>query len=268
MSGISLGQALPLFISSKFSEILSKNQLDTFAKVWDYKVNWFEEPNERRGGWSGVGRINIKQSDGSEIGAFLKKQDKHCRTSFLHPVKGVPTFQREFEMMQYLANKRVKAPEVLFFGRNPLGDLKTTLMTKELAGFFPLEELTEKLFADKRPAISQQRPVISAVAAFARQLHSVKIQHRSFYPKHLFVNMTNQNAPEIAVIDLEKSRINVIPAMRTLIDLTTLNRHARYWSKTRRMSFYLQYLGLKRLTPYAKWMCRMIIKRSNRVKHN
>lgn len=250
------------FCADKYLALLQKNQLDTFDKVWNYQVNWFEEPNERRGGWSGVGRITIKDG-ANEMGAFLKKQDKHCRTSFLHPIHGVPTFQREFEMMQFLAARNIRAPEVLFFGRNA-SDLKTTLMTKELAGFEPLETLTEQLFAKKRPSLAVQRALTQALAQFARQLHDAKIQHRSFYPKHLFVNMTDAKAPQIAVIDLEKSRINWLSPLRTLIDLATLNRHAKYWSKSRRMAFYLQYLGIKRLTPYAKWLCRMIIKRANR----
>lgn len=254
------------FISAKYAQLLHKNQLDTFEKVWTRKVDWFEEPNERRGGWSGVGRITLQQEDGSEIGAYLKRQDNHCRTSFLHPIKGVPTFQREFEMMHYLEQCDVAAPEVMLFGRNPNGDLKTTLMTKELAGFVPLEELTDKLFTHNRPALAVQRPIIKAVAQLAKRLHAAKVQHRSFYPKHLFVNMTDVNAPEAAVIDLEKSRINYIAIMRTLIDLAVLNRHAKHWSKSRRMYFYLQYLGLKRLTPFAKWLCRRIVKRSNRVK--
>ena len=255
------------YISAKHAQLLQKNQLDTFEKVWDFKVNWFEEPNERRGGWSGVGRITIAQDDGGSIGAFLKKQDNHCRTSFLHPIKGVPTFQREFEMMQYLASKNIRAPEVLLFGRNPQGDLKTTLMTRELQGFQSLESLTEALFANTTPNLTTQRALAKAIAQFARQLHTAKIQHRSFYPKHLFVNTSNMNAPEVAVIDLEKSRVNMLPALRTLIDLSVLNRHAKYWSKTTRMYFYLHYFGIQRLTPYTKWLCRLIIKRSNRVKH-
>jgi len=261
-----MGLALTAYISSNFSDVLAKNALNTFEKVWGYEVNWFEEPNERRGGWSGVGRITLVDASGHEFGAFLKKQDNHCRTSFLHPIRGVPTFQREFEMMQYLASKQVLAPEVLFFGRNPNGDLKTTLITKELSGFIPLEELTERLFKGKSPTLGEQRPVIKAIAKFARQLHDVNIQHRSFYPKHLFVDVENLQAPVVAVIDLEKSRINRIPFLRSLIDLSVLNRHAKYWSRSRRMYFYLEYLGIKQLTPYAKWLCRLIIKRSSRVK--
>lgn len=255
------------YISAKHAQLLQKNQLDTFEKVWAYKVDWFEEPNERRGGWSGVGRISIVQEDGSNVYAFLKKQDNHCRTSFLHPIRGVPTFQREFEMMQYLASKNIRAPEVLLFGQNPQGDLKTTLMTRELPGFQSLESLTEGLFANQSPELATQRVLAKAVAEFARRLHLAKVQHRSFYPKHLFVNFSNQVAPEVAVIDLEKSRINLLPVLRTLIDLSVLNRHAKYWSRSTRMYFYLHYFGIKRLTPYTKWLCRLIIKRSNRVKH-
>ena len=266
MNSVVFGAKLLTFVADKFSVLLQKNQLDTFDKVWNYQVNWFEEPNERRGGWSGVGRIELQQTDGAKIGGFLKKQDKHCRTSFLHPIRGVPTFQREFEMMQYLANCGINAPEVMFFSRNPNGDLKTTLLTKELAGFVPLEELTERMFSKGRASLTQQRQVIKAVAALARQLHAAKVQHRSFYPKHLFVKLTNNELPQVAVIDLEKSRINPFSVMRSLIDLAVLNRHAKYWSKSRRMYFYLQYLGLKQLTPYAKWLCRLIVKRSNRVK--
>lgn len=254
------------FVAEKYAQLLQKNQLDTFDQVWNRKVDWFEEPNERRGGWSGVGRIALQQNDGTEIGAYLKRQDNHCRTSWLHPVKGVPTFQREFEMMHYLEKCGVAAPEVMLFGRNPSGDLKTTLLTKELAGFKPLEELTEDLFANARPPLSLQNSVIRAVSNLARNLHAVNVQHRSFYPKHLFVNMDDVNAPKVAVIDLEKSRINYIAVMRSLIDLAVLNRHAKYWSRSRRMYFYLQYLGINRLTPFAKWLCRRIVKRSNRVK--
>lgn len=263
----SYGIKLLTFVSEQFLALLKQNQLDTFDKVWNYQVNWFEDPNERRGGWSGVGRIELKQDDNTAIGGFLKKQDNHCRISFLHPIKGVPTFQREFEMMRYLANKRINAPEVMLFSRNPNGDLKTTLLTKELAGFVPLEELTEQMFASGRAPFVEQRQVIQAVAAFAQRLHAAKVQHRSFYPKHLFVNLNDAKAPQVAVIDLEKSRINPFAILRTLMDLSALNRHAEYWSKSRRLYFFLNYLGMPRLTPYAKWLCRQIVKRSSRAKH-
>ncbi|MDD2934711.1 MAG: lipopolysaccharide kinase InaA family protein [Methylotenera sp.] len=255
-----------LYIAPQYQKTLALNQLNDFDAIWNVKVNWFEEPNQRRGGWSGVGRIELKQADGSMMGAFLKKQDNHQHKSWLHPIRGIPTFEREFIMMRYLEQCGVNAPEVMLFGRNPNGDLKTTLLTKELAGFVPLEDLTSQLFAKKRSALSEQNTILQAVAGYARQLHAAKVQHRSFYPKHLFVNMINANVPQVAAIDLEKSRINLFSVLRSLMDLSALNRHAEHWSKSRRMYFYLHYLGIKHLTPYAKWLCRRIVKRSHRAK--
>lgn len=255
------------YISEPHKALLQKNQLDAFEKVWAFEVKWFEEPNERRGGWSGVGRIELAQSEASMFAAFLKKQDKHCRTSLLHPIDGVPTFQREFEMMRYLASLNIGVPEVLFFGRNP-NSLETTLLTKELVDFLPLEALTEALFKNARPSLAQQRPVIQAVAQFTRRLHNAKVQHRSFYPKHIFVNNQNIHSPQVATIDLEKSRIQRIGILRTIMDLSVLNRHAKFWSRTRRLQFYKQYLGVQTLNGYHKWLLKQIVKRSARSKNN
>lgn len=255
------------FIAPQHQQLLVFNQVADFDSIWNHKVNWFEEPNVRRGGWSGVGRIELKQPDGSVLGAFLKKQENHQHKSWRHPIHGIPTFEREFTMMQYLRAHQVNAPEVMFFGRNPNGDFKTTLLTKELVGFVSLDELTEQLFEQARPVLHRQNILLKAVATYARQLHAARVQHRSFYPKHLFVNMSDATTPQVAAIDLEKSRINPFLILRILMDLSALNRHAAHWSKTRRMYFLLHYLNLRRLTPYAKWLCRRIVKRSSRAKH-
>lgn len=255
-----------LFVAPKHKDTLALNKLTDFNAVWNLKADWFEAPNERRGGWSGVGRIELQQEDGTVMGAFLKRQDNHQHKSWLHPIRGVPTFEREFIILKYLERHGVNAPEVMLFACNPNGDFKVALLTKELAGFVPLEDLTRQLFKDSNPTLKQQSVLLQAVAIYARQLHAAQVQHRSFYPKHLFVNMTDANAPQVAAIDLEKSRVNPVALLRSLMDLSALNRHAEHWSKSRRMYFYLQYLGLPRLTPYAKWLCRRIVKRSHRVK--
>ena len=106
--------------------------------------------------------------------------------------------------------------------------------------------------------------MLRQVARTVSKLHFVGVQHRSLYPKHLFVH--KELSKDVVVIDLEKSRIKWLGLIRTLYDLATLNRHAQYWSKTRRLYFYLEYLGEPRLTTFSKWLCRLIIRRSNRVK--
>ena len=72
--------------------------------------------------------------------------------------------------------------------------------------------------------------------------------------------------PDVVVIDLEKSRIKLFPAIRALYDLATLNRHAKHWSKSRRLYFFKQYYGIDRLGLWHKLMCRLIVRRSTRRK--
>lgn len=247
---------------------MAANQLDTFDRVWRYDVTWFEEPNNRRGGWSGVGRIELKLPDGGEMGAYLKRQENHSRRTFWHPIKGEPTFTREFAMLNYLKKQGVPAPELLFFGEEMVdGRQRAILMTQELAGYRALDEVANDMFAGEqhphRPALTEQNALIRAVAKTVRKLHQAKIQHRSLYAKHIFVKQSNVD-PEVVFIDLEKARHSWFSFYRTWLDLAALNRHSDHWSRTRRLYFYKQYLGISRLTASSKWLCRSILKRSQR----
>jgi len=254
--------------SEKHDELLNANEMTDFDAVWGKQIEWFEAPNTCRGGWSGVGRVELAGKDGSVMATFLKKQKNHKQKTLLHPFRGIPTFEREFDMLRYLTWRGLKTPEVMLFAQGKDGKFKTTLMTKELSNYISLEFLTSQLFADGRPTLHEQNTLLKAVASYTRRLHDIKVQHRAFYPKHLFIKQIPNALPKVAVIDLEKARINLIPAFRSLMDLAALHRHAEHWSKTRRLYFYLQYLGLKTLTPYAKWLCKQIIKRASRAKRS
>ena len=72
--------------------------------------------------------------------------------------------------------------------------------------------------------------------------------------------------PQVVVIDLEKSRRKWISPLRTVYDLATLDRHARYWSRTERLYFFKRYMGIETLTPWTRFLCRLIYKRSHRSK--
>ena len=198
-------------------------------------------------------------------GIFLKRQQNHQRYTLRHPFFGQPTFASEFEMIEYLAKQNVPSLKSIAFGirASPNGD-QAILMTEELTGFESLETFTEKLLSETRASILEQNQVLMQVAQTVSKLHFAGVHHRSLYPKHLFVH--KNLAKDVVVIDLENSRIKWLAWMRTYYDLATLNRHAQYWTRTRRLYFYLQYLDLSRLTPFSKWLCRLIIKRSNRIK--
>jgi hypothetical protein len=256
-----------VFISPERRHLLELHRLLSFEAVWKQQADWFEAPNERRGGWSGVGRLGLNLPEGGEFGVFLKRQQNHQRRTFRHPFTGEPTFSCEFKMMRYLQKHGVPAPKPVFYGEQVVdGHHQATLMTEELVDYRPLEDITETLFANGRPSLKEQNRVIRGVAATVRMLHGARIQHRSLYPKHLFVNTAQAGDPDVVVIDLEKSRIKLFPAIRALYDLATLNRHARYWSASRRLYFFMQYYGIERLGLWHKLMCRLIIRRSTRRK--
>ena len=83
-----------------------------------------------------------------------------------------------------------------------------------------------ELFADGAPPLVRKRLLLRKVAGLVRQMHDARVMHRSLYPKHLFVRWDDGAEPEVAVIDLEKSRTTLIAAVRTENDLATLTRHS------------------------------------------
>lgn len=254
---------MALYISPERRQLLAAHRLAAVDDVWSLRAEWFEEPNVRRGGWSGVCRLGLTLPEGGELGVFLKRQENHQRRCWRHPLAGEPTFAREFRMLRYLQTQGVPAPVPLFFASQRVGgDARGMLMTEELAGYRPLDVVADELFAAGRPPLAAQRALLAAVARVVRRLHDAGVQHSSLYPKHLFVRLSNGAEPEVALIDLEKSRRTLLAERRTVHDLDSLNRHARHWSRSARLYFLLQYLGQPRLDARAKRLCRRLAGRA------
>lgn len=252
------------FIHPTYRQLLESNHLASFDQLWQYHAEWFEEPNNRRGGWSGAGRVALHLPDGGEAGVFLKRQQNHQRPTLRHPLRGEPTFTREFHMLRFLQSRGVLAPVPVFFGQRAT---QAILVSEELAGFHSLEDIAENLFANgKRPPLAEQRALLRGVAAMVRQMHDAGIHHRSLYPKHLFVKSQTAAEPLVAVIDLEKSRATLLPVLRTVYDLATLNRHSPQWSRSARLYLFKRYLRVERLNAWHRLLVRLILKRSQRPK--
>ena len=87
------------FIAPEWQPILAFNGLRSFDDFWEFEANWFEEPNQRRGGWSGVARCELKVPEGGTRRVFLKRQENHTTRTFTHPIRGMATFVREFRQI-------------------------------------------------------------------------------------------------------------------------------------------------------------------------
>lgn len=252
------------FSTDAWRELLSFNGLDSFDSLWNLQVPWFDELNRCRGGWSGVSRCELATPTGETQAVFLKRQENHGTFSWCHPVRGIPTFLREFRLIKRYRAENIPSLEPVYFGMRPYGKgHRAILMTAELAGFAPLDAHMAAWYREGLPAIRHRRRILEAVAELTRKIHQCNIQHDCYYPKHIFIR-TNGDAIEARVIDLEKSGWRPLSILCTLRDLDSLNRHSPDWSRSDRMRFLKSYLGIARMTPYAKWLWRRLAIRSRR----
>ena len=253
-----------MFQSTHYQAIFALHQLHDFDAIWAREIDWFEAPNERRGGWSGVGRLQLETPDGLPLRVFVKKQQNHGRFSLRNPIAGEPTFRREFEHLTSLEERAFNAPRVVFYGEQATKKRsRAILITVELTGYIPLDALSHQLATEQNMNPQQKRILLTSMASTLRSFHQLNLMHRALYPKHIFV-ATAHTAPEIALIDLEKARFSPIFWNNAYFDLAALNRHAELWRRTERLYFFKQYCQLQRLTGFSKWLCRLIIKRSMR----
>lgn len=232
--------AVELFPDQASRTYLAANHLASFAALWSLDNGWYEAPNERRGGWSGVSRHVM--SDGSAI--FLKRQDNHLCRTWRHPIRGIPTFYREYRNILRLARHQIGTLEALYYGhRREAGHWQAILVTRALDSFSSLDEWNSS-HVDSTPA--QRRALITAIAQACARLHHHRLQHSCLYGKHIFVPRTTgmsgaYQEKDIRFIDLEKLRLGISRERVGAHDLDQLMRRTAGWSADERSVFQAAY---------------------------
>lgn len=256
------------YVGEGWGDLLRVNDLDNFGAIWDLDAGWFEEPNERRGGWSGVSKISLKSEGGESVGVFLKRQENHNTKTWNKPFKGVPTFYREFKNILRFIRHGVPTVEPVYFNyRFENGKCQAILMTKALDGFesldAPVYARDSELMRDK----TQREQIMSAVASAMRKMHEHHFRHNCFYSKHVFVR-NNQGQYEVKFIDLEKLSRNLLKKNAMMRDLYTFPRRITGWGLKDRLKFFQLYQQEKKLSPASKLIWQKLdqrIKRRNVV---
>lgn len=219
---------------------LAASGLADFAALWSLDADWHEAPNERRGGWSGVSRHVL--ADGTAI--FLKRQENHLCRTWRHPLRGIPTFYREYLNIRRLQEHAIGAVEALYYGdRLAAGKWRAILVTRALDDSISLDEWDA---ATDRGDPSQRRSLIRAVALACARLHHHRLQHSCLYGKHLFVRRSPAAGPDyqeadVRFIDLEKLRLGLSRERVGAHDLDQLMRHTQVWSDDDRACFLSAY---------------------------
>jgi tRNA A-37 threonylcarbamoyl transferase component Bud32 len=254
------------YINPDFASFFSFNETNLFNELWDREIDWFETPNHRRGGWSGVGRLVLQTKGAEPLILFVKKQENHGRRTLRHPLLGEPTFRREFNRLNQLADANIPAPPVVAYVESQrAGQQCAILVTENLYNFTDLETLLPTLVQWSR---AEKVDTLRKLAEQVRRFHHLGLVHRALYPKHLFVRGKANNA-EIALIDLEKTRNGLFAMNRMLLDLSALQRHTPLLSRSQRLLFFKYYLGLnypheQKLSWFERLCLKRIIGRSQR----
>ena len=242
------------YLAPEWMETLKHNGLDSFETLWALETEWFEPPNRGRGGWSGVVQLELKCPEGGTKAVFIKRQENHLRRTLQHPIGGEPTFAGEMKNILALQQAGVPTLEPVYYGqRKTDGCWRATLVTQELSGFQPLDQVMQQWQeAGWVPSFDKRRRLISETAAVIRKLHDHRLVHNALYPKHLFVRMPEAGRLEVRLIDLEKMRPVLACSRAARRDLDSLNRRAQFWSRTDRLRFLKRYLGAPLLTAEGK----------------
>lgn len=231
---------------------LEQVKLAQFSQLWDLEADWFEAPNIRRGGWSGVVKVPLNQYDNSQPNLFIKRQENHISRTWTHPISGIPTFYKEYANLQLFHQRNIPTQECVYYGARAYnGSTQAILVTEELSGFYPLDTI---LPDDDVGLINNPRhrmALLSAVAKTIRKMHDHRIQHNSLYPKHLFVKPLDVGW-DVRFIDLEKAKRRLLKRTATERDLGTFRRHTLDWTTREQLYFFKAYVNETKLSPKSK----------------
>lgn len=217
------------FPSAAARSELQCHQLAAFVPLWSLATDWHEAPNERRGGWSGVSRHLL--ANGNTI--FVKRQQDHLCRTLRHPLRGVPTFYREYLNILRLQRHAIGSLDALYYGdRRAAGHWQAILVTRALDDFSSLDEWNT---ANPQAAPPRRQSLIAAVASACARLHNHRLQHSCLYGKHVFVRRSPAvpdayGEGDVRFIDLEKLRQGISRERAGAHDLDQLRRHTLGWN--------------------------------------
>lgn len=232
-----------------------------YESLWELNQNqWFETPNIRRGGWSGVCKASLYFTDAGQQNVFIKRQENHFYRSLKHGLTNRSTFEREYKNIRHFAELGIPTMDVVYFATKKVNEKhQCILVTKELVGYQSLETLYLPILEKQK-----RRLVLDSIAATMRNMHAHSYQHGNLYPKHVFVKINEKESVETCFIDLEKTRRRLFKQAASIKDLGIFHRHLNHVSRTDRLRFFLIYRQEKKLSAASKKMLKTILSKKRK----
>jgi hypothetical protein len=256
------------FKTDEWQVVADAGGLNSFDAIWGQDIGWFEEPNQRRGGWSGVSRLEVALADGSCSSVFIKRQQNHITRTWRHPLSGITTFRREFENLQRLQALGVPTLDVLYFAERAIdGNRQAILISRELTGYTSFEDCMVDWQQHGFPEKPVWRRLINKLAGIARQMHRHHIQQNCFLPKHVFISGLDGEL-DIKLIDFEIAKRTVTVHRAMLRDLDTFNRRCPGLRTTDRLRFLMAYCGQNQVDKHVRAIWRKLVALEHKKRDN
>lgn len=216
-----------VYESAALKTEFKRNQLGDFRAIWELDAPWFEAPNERRDGVSGVVTYELSAEHDAVTPIFIKRQSNYNTRTWAHPIRGIPTFRREFQNIVRFRDLGVKTLDVLYFGEALAeeGHL-AVLITRALVDYTPLDSW----FRQSSNLMDSERVkrLLTSLVNVIKPMHRRRIRHGCLYGKHIFVkeDASGQSGHfDIRLLDLEKAHRTRSVGYAAQKDLSQLIRH-------------------------------------------
>ena len=237
----------------------SRNHLEN-AKLLELEplanapFEWFEEPNERRGGWSGVARMKLTGPSAADqdLNVFLKIQKNHYYRSPGTLFRRNLTYKREFNALRRLESITDTLPRLLQFAEWQMnGDKYGLIITQSLDGWHPFDKW---LASPESSGLLES--CLEAIAGTLRQMHQKRWAHFGLFPKHVFVKQTDRECIRIKLIDFEKARQLPTREQCVIEDVSRFLRHTHALSAAEKKLFLECYFQTKHFSFWKKLLIR------------
>lgn len=178
---------------------------------------FFQDPNQRRGGWSGVSLVECGKHK-----YFVKRQCNHTYREPRRLYRRTPTLRREHRNMLRVRRLGLVTPDIILYGER---GRNAVLVTGALEGYVDLVTW----LADSRDSQARHR-FFQALIAQLQTLHGAGFHHGCLYGSHIMVKAGT--IPAIAFLDLENLRWTPRRAHNASKDIGQLFRHTEGLTET------------------------------------
>jgi len=255
------------YIHPEWADVFSKAGYSDFDSWWDAEQNLVEVGNFRgpdaHTSWSHVSRIDLP--DGRTV--YLKRQQNHFPNNTLLKLRRIMTFEVEWKNYQLLQAAGVPTMKIIYFSQRKVnGDKQAIVVSEELKGMTPINEIIQWFETHQWPPRQQRLAILSAILNVIKPMHESGLIHNALYSRHIYLNIPFvEGCPAMpesfhtCLIDLERTKSPGKNSPKMIKnDLEKMFRRIHQWPARDCLWFLKQYLGITKLTPEAKEIAKKI----------